>query len=306
MKFANSDNLFGISPYIVNNSNAAYYQTVQAAINQAVADGHDETNPANVFIYPGTYTENVMLASGIYLQGITNGRGFISTIVIAGSVTANAVATNQFVVQNLEIIPPTGNALILTGTDPIRFFGDSLNIVAGDTNAWGVDYNCNSGTFGLCVLQNSNVFGDDYGINIQNHNAVGLLFVDVNANNLAGVNTANTSRLTSRVSQINPGIIFSDTATAELDYSEVNGQVLLNDTTAVTLTYTQVTAGSVEGISIAAGSACTAIANIIQSDAASGFWVTGAGTIATGGNNTLTGTAGLIDPGTTITGFGSG
>ncbi len=310
MTYANSDNLFGLSPYIVDLNNTAYYPTIQSAINQAIVDGHGIAKPTVVFVRSGTYVEDVTLASGIFMQGVTDSDPFAPRVIISGSVTANAAAANFFSMQNFTINNPAGNSLILTGTVPIRFVAQDLNINVTAANAWGVDLNCNSGTFGIVLFYDCQISGDDYGVNIVNHNTLALNRTTVNANNLAAINVSDNSRLVCGYSILQGGsgssIILNSVCTSLTSYSELTGPIFCNDTTVMTLHYTSVDAGAVEGITIAIGASCEAIANIIHSDAASGFWVTGTGTIATGGNNTLTGTAGLIDPATTITGFAAG
>lgn len=313
MAFSNSDNLFGLSPYIVDNTDAAYYQTIGAAIAQAVADGHTFGDPTVVFIRSGTYVEDVVLESGIFLQGVTDSDPFAPRVIISGSVTANAVGFNYYSIQNLTINNPVGNSLILTGTAPMRFIGTDLSISFTAANSWGIDFNCNSGTFGLALIYDCQVNGDDYGANIVNHNTLAISRTTIQGNNLAGVNVANTSRIVANSgSSIGSsgggasGLIVSDISTALIEYTAIPSPVFCNDTTNVQLHYCPIDAGAAEAITIAAGATCEVIANIINSSAASGFWVTGPGTVATGGNNTLTGTAGLIDPGTTITGYGSG
>ena len=45
------------------------YTSIQAAINQAVTDGHTSNdNPAFIEIYPGSYTENLSLSPGVHLS----------------------------------------------------------------------------------------------------------------------------------------------------------------------------------------------------------------------------------------------
>ena len=57
-----------LHPYLVGPVGLAPYQTIQAAINQAVTDGHDSDDPADVFILPGTYTEDLAIKPGVSLR----------------------------------------------------------------------------------------------------------------------------------------------------------------------------------------------------------------------------------------------
>jgi len=62
-----------ISKYIVDADGTGDYTTIQAAINAAVAAGIDAT----VYVRPGTYTENLVLADGIDIYG-----SIFSTIIV--------------------------------------------------------------------------------------------------------------------------------------------------------------------------------------------------------------------------------
>lgn len=54
---------YPITPFVVGASGVAGYQTIQSAITAATATG------GVVYIQPGTYTENLTLANGVYLVG---------------------------------------------------------------------------------------------------------------------------------------------------------------------------------------------------------------------------------------------
>lgn len=54
---------FPITPFVVGAAGVAGYQTIQSAITAATATG------GVVYIQPGTYTENLTLANGVYLVG---------------------------------------------------------------------------------------------------------------------------------------------------------------------------------------------------------------------------------------------
>ncbi len=56
--------------YLVGPVEQARFQTIQAAIDQAVTDGHGPGDPATVFMLPGTYTEDLTLGSVIHLTGL--------------------------------------------------------------------------------------------------------------------------------------------------------------------------------------------------------------------------------------------
>src|SRR5579872_879883 len=58
-----------LSPYIVG-STGSDFTTIQAAITAAIAAGASDSNPINIYIKPGTYTENLTSQSGIRLIGL--------------------------------------------------------------------------------------------------------------------------------------------------------------------------------------------------------------------------------------------
>lgn len=58
---------YSMSPYIVGSDTQSQYTTIQSAINQAVADGASASNVKQIYIKPGTYTENLTISTGIYL-----------------------------------------------------------------------------------------------------------------------------------------------------------------------------------------------------------------------------------------------
>lgn len=308
MAFASSDDLFGLSPYIVDNTNPTYYQTIGVAISQAVVDGHNAGNPAVIFIKSGTYTENVIMASGVYLEGVSPVDDFFPSVTISGSVTVTQASGDFYAIKNIAINNPTGNSLILTGTFPLRFVATDCNINITAANAWGVDLNCASGTFGFAVFTECLITGDDYAINAINRNSLVLTECRLFSNNIACINASNTCRISANISVIGTNntinsIILNNSTVATINYSDVSGAVLCNDTSSATLNYCPIDSGSTEAFTIAAGATCRVIMNIVNSSAASTFWATGTGAIATGGNNSLIGSAGTIDPSLSLTGY---
>jgi len=71
---------YSLTPYIVGKTGDTHAQftgneAIQAAINQAVTDGHSLSNPANIYIKPGTYTPAstfITLHNGINLYAMDN------------------------------------------------------------------------------------------------------------------------------------------------------------------------------------------------------------------------------------------
>lgn len=95
-----------VSPYTVGPlASAARFQTIQAAINQAQADGASYDQPATIYIQAGYYLENITITApsnggNIALVGVGDDYGTF----IDGTVTVNNGGTfNGWVFQNLSI-----------------------------------------------------------------------------------------------------------------------------------------------------------------------------------------------------------
>jgi hypothetical protein len=92
---------------VVGTQPECQFSTIQAAINQAVADGHtDSTNPCTIEIYEkgSVYAENLVLNSGVNLVGVVGqNRG---RIAVRGTVLYNPTAgnrtTNRLTIKNLS------------------------------------------------------------------------------------------------------------------------------------------------------------------------------------------------------------
>lgn len=99
----------------------AEYSSIQAAIDQAVADGHTTSaNPAVVEILPGAYTENLALKPGVSLAAIQGG-----TVTVTGNHTyavSNGLtrAQNSIAMTNVALTVLNGITLAITGTAPIQ------------------------------------------------------------------------------------------------------------------------------------------------------------------------------------------
>lgn len=102
--------------YLVDTSLAfgATHTSIQAAINQAVADGHGPTNPTTIQVRPGTYVGNLTLVAGVHLTAVVAGKSFATKI-------DGTVAHSSGVVSMIGIdIEATsgGDAITITGTLP--------------------------------------------------------------------------------------------------------------------------------------------------------------------------------------------
>jgi hypothetical protein len=101
--------VFVVSP----GATAPFYASVQAAIDAAVAGGErTESDPAQVLILPGDYTEDVSLKKHVALLGLdrlghftTNLRGQVTcSLTLEGGIREKTFAT----IAGINILPPAG------------------------------------------------------------------------------------------------------------------------------------------------------------------------------------------------------
>jgi hypothetical protein len=121
----------------------ANYATIQAAINAAVTDGASYLTPAEIFITPGYYPENLSLSGGgLVLRGIGNEWG----VYIDGTITINnAPVDNLWVLDSIGVnglVSFVGSAAGSFGveTSNCKFFyrmvfADATNLVLHDTGS---------------------------------------------------------------------------------------------------------------------------------------------------------------------------
>ena len=115
--------------------------SIQTVIDQAVADGHSDSNPAFVIVQSAT-TENISLTKGgVWLVG-ANGSGTMAPITITGRVTINGVdatyGLNHFFIANLSFVGPADVPVILiSGTNPTRLLMDDVWVTASGSSGNG-------------------------------------------------------------------------------------------------------------------------------------------------------------------------
>src|SRR5690606_25289160 len=98
--------------YIVDTSLAfgATHTSIQAAIDQAVLDGHGSGNQTTILIRPGTYVGDVSLVSGVHLTAVVGAKSFATSI--NGHVTHSAGVVSM---QGIDVSVTTGDALTVAG-----------------------------------------------------------------------------------------------------------------------------------------------------------------------------------------------
>lgn len=165
------------TPYAVGPNQE--YTTIQSAIDAAVSDGRDATNPAVVVVEAGTYAEDITMAPGVFLQAVFFsgysafpgsifnaglGNTFMSLpTVIQGTITcdfgAGTLAENATGICGFRIEGPSlaAQAVHVTGANPTSLLmaSCSLNIPADGNTGVLVD---NSGAETTFVLQDSYLY----------------------------------------------------------------------------------------------------------------------------------------------------
>jgi hypothetical protein len=131
------------SDYLVGPAGMAKYDTIQVAIDQAVTDGHDHSDPATVWIFPGSYTENLSSAPGINLAALVQALPSkasvpIPSVEIVGTMTYahdDAGATvHELNLRGIKIVPASGSALTMSGTAKKKVFLWDAHLEAVDAD----------------------------------------------------------------------------------------------------------------------------------------------------------------------------
>lgn len=100
----------GASRYVVDGGGNAQYTTIQSAITAAVANTPSAGTPGVIYIWAGTYNENLTLADYVYLVGVEYG-----AVTVNGTMTY--AGTGAFYMQNIFANQTGGAAtFIASGT----------------------------------------------------------------------------------------------------------------------------------------------------------------------------------------------
>lgn len=102
-----------ISPYIVGASKSDFI-FIQDAIDEAVAQGYDSTNPVNIYVKPlsGGWLENILMADGINVLGLCSGNDS-TPVILKGEITWPDDCSA--ILQNVKLEPTGSNSIILQG-----------------------------------------------------------------------------------------------------------------------------------------------------------------------------------------------
>lgn len=147
--------------HIVDATGHGDFTTVQAAITAA-------SSGQTIFIRPGTYTENVTLASGVNLiafqcdSGTFNSNSATNHVNIVGTLTAN-FASGTVVISGIGLTTNNANVLVNSSTGTVNLFNcyiNATNNTAISMTAAGFinlsNCNGNLGTSGISYISMSN------------------------------------------------------------------------------------------------------------------------------------------------------
>ena len=160
---SNASNRLGSASYIVGTpanglGNGVNFTSIQAAVNQAVADGFGPANPVDVVIRAGVYTEDVTITDGgISLVGVSDAPPNLlgQQTFIDGTISLVITGINQFALSNLFVRGVLGPALSVTGGgNTCKMSADNCTFSSSAAATPGVSFTNASGTFGLATFTN--------------------------------------------------------------------------------------------------------------------------------------------------------
>jgi hypothetical protein len=215
--------------YIVDTSLAygATHTSIQAAIDQAVADGYGSNNNTSILIRPGTYVGNVTLAGGVHLTASVPGKSFATRLV--GTVTHTGGVVSMIGVD----VDATsgGDAITISGETPFtQLYLSGATIYAyGTDNAAQLDVTTD-GSSG--IIQDNVLFrvlnGAGTPVNVIRGTLQGRSggFVPASENTAAiAVAGAGTATTTGRVWLRDADVFGKVTVTGNGEFSMGNGQI---------------------------------------------------------------------------------
>lgn len=221
------------------------------------------TAPMDIFVRPGTYTENISMKAGINLIGF-NGDGATPTVTINGSVTINTAG--RFTISNIRLQTNGAQALIISGTGAatVNLNQCWVNVV----NATGITFsNSNASSFvflnycmGDCTT-NSVKFFDQSGSGLLSFDYCSLF--NFGTSNVACTISAGT--FAANYSQVPYGLLITSSGATQSFYSSFGGSgagVIALDQQATTgqpcvLAHCDFQSTNVAAINIGAGSTLT-------------------------------------------------
>jgi pectin methylesterase-like acyl-CoA thioesterase len=301
MTRTSSDNLFGLSQFIVATTAArGSYTLIQDAINDA-APGASITDQKVIWIKPGVYTENLTLAPFVHLKGACDdGRG--QTVTIDGQVSIPSAFT---FIDNLYFSNTAGGHVFVSSGAPtgaVLFSGCGVTALAGFACM-----NLTGGGGQLSIFARASAFSSgSAGFALTNNVRLNL---NEDCSALSGgispaIGALGNCQVTVTNATVNGGIVGANTANIKAFWSRINGGIAVTDT-AVVQSINCFFTGTISALIFGAATASAIyVNNAIFTTSASTNWADGAfaASLSTVGN-ALMGTDVNIDPAILITSY---
>lgn len=170
MRWANAGAGITISPYIVGPTGSDF-PTIQGAISAAIAAGVSDDNPANIYIKPGTYTENLTAQAGIRLIGLGAGASSSSNDFPPVSVVWNGTCTltnGTMVFESIRLAYTGTDTAIVSGGNLkfnyCQFYGSSGTYISTSTDGKSLE-------FETCFLNTGAFFSSTHWVDMRFQNS---------------------------------------------------------------------------------------------------------------------------------------
>ncbi len=263
-------NRFGPSSYVVGTpanglGNGVNFTSIQAAINQAVADGYGPLNPTTVLIRPGQYTESIsMTDGGIALDCATNAISG-GAVIIDGNVTLTVTGINAFSFSNLNFTSTLNPTFTISGAAfPFRGSFNNCSFSCTDPGTTCIDISVPSGTFGFANFRNCQITSDGNGIYNNSRTIVVMENSDSSSSSGSAVVLDSSGRLQAEFSSLT-----STSAYGVLFNAAPNQCTIYNSNITSALT----------AIDMTIGGAANVYKSTITTSDASGYWIVGTGNV---------------------------
>lgn len=268
---SNSTNKFGPASYVVGTpanglGNGVNFTSIQAAYNQAVADGYGIANPTTILIRPGQYSESITITDGGIAFDCASNAISGGAVIIDGNLTLNVTGPNAFSFSNITFTSSLNPTLTITGAAfPFRGSFNNCSFSCSDPGTTCIDISVPSGTFGFANFRACQIQSDGNGI--YNNSRTIVVFENSDSQSAAGsaVVLDSSGRL-----QIEFSSLVSNAAYGVLFNAAANQCTIYNSNISSVLTAIEMTVG---------GSANVFKSTITTSDA-SGYWVVGTGNLS--------------------------
>ena len=282
----NIENRTYLTPYVVDasttNGSKGTFTTIAAALTQASADSYQ----GDIFIRPGTYTENPTLPAGINLTA-SGSDGLTGTVIINGNITCSGNGTSTIYGIQLQ----TNSAAFLTVSGSSATVVNIVNCFLNNTNTTGISYTNSNASSRLNIYQS---FGDilTTGISLYTMSSAGSMTIFncqlLNSGNSTTASSSSNGTIT--FSNCNVKFPISTSSSAVISFKTTIVDTIGLNTTALTLTgtasnknndFSKFLSGTATAITIGSGVTLNLQNCIIGSTNAS--VISGAGTLAYSG-----------------------